>query len=284
MPSDTTKPGGTDPGTTDPTKYTVTFYAVGGIFSSASGTANSASATVESGKTAGELPVPTREGYAFGGWHTEPNGGGTPFTAETVVAADITVYAQWTAVVTVTGVTVSPSTATVSRGQSQSFAATVQGTNYPAQTVVWSVEGGAEGTATTITGEGVLTVGAGETASSLTVRAASTHDPAKSGTAAVTVPQPGQGTVTLVYPEDAAAGAFSDTAISLSKSGNTEQTLTVSGEYDTCRWLVDGTIKATRASITLNPADYLAGTHQISVEVARNGAAYSKAGFFTVEE
>jgi hypothetical protein len=123
-------------------------------------------------------------------------------------------------------------------------------------------------------------VGADETASSLTVRATSTHDTAKSGTATVTVPPKGQGRVTLIYPADEAAGAFPDTAIALSAT----QTLAVSGDYDAYRWLVDGTIKANSASITLNPADYATGTHQISVEVTRNGALYSKAGTFTVEK
>jgi uncharacterized protein YjdB len=42
----------------------------------------------------------------------------------------------------VTGVTVSPSTATVIRGDTQQFIATVTGTNSPAQTVTWSVTGG----------------------------------------------------------------------------------------------------------------------------------------------
>jgi uncharacterized repeat protein (TIGR02543 family) len=242
---------------------------------------------VESGKTVDSLPTPTKEGYTFGGWYTAQNGGGTEFTTTTPVTANITVYALWTAdVPTVTSVTVSPGSAAMSPGYSRTFTATVQGTGNPAQTLTWSVEGGASGT-TIITSEGILTVGANETASSLTVRATSTYDTAKSGTAAVTVVGPGQGTVTLIYPEteDVAAGAFSDTAITLSKDGAKKQhTLTVSGDYDTCQWRVDGTIKADSNSIDLDAADYPAGKHQISVEVTRNGAVYSKAGSFTVEE
>jgi uncharacterized repeat protein (TIGR02543 family) len=38
---------------------------------------------------------PTRSEYAFGGWYTERDGGGTQFTASTPVSADITVYAKW---------------------------------------------------------------------------------------------------------------------------------------------------------------------------------------------
>jgi hypothetical protein len=176
----------------------------------------------------------------------------------------------------VTGVTVSPDSATVGRGQSFTFTASVQGTDDPDQTITWTVEGGVS--ETSITSGGVLTVGEDETASSLIVRAASTYNTTKSGTAAVTVPPRGQGTVTLIYPEDAAADAFPDTIV-LSAA----QTLTVSGEYDLYQWLVDGTITASSKSITLNPADYAAGTHQISVELTRNGVMYSKAGTFTVE-
>jgi uncharacterized repeat protein (TIGR02543 family) len=46
--------------------------------------------------TAGTLPtVPTRPGYTFDGWNTQANGGGTTFTANTTVNANLTVYAQW---------------------------------------------------------------------------------------------------------------------------------------------------------------------------------------------
>jgi uncharacterized repeat protein (TIGR02543 family) len=38
---------------------------------------------------------PVRTGYAFGGWYTERDGGGTAFTASTTVSGDRTVYAKW---------------------------------------------------------------------------------------------------------------------------------------------------------------------------------------------
>jgi uncharacterized repeat protein (TIGR02543 family) len=44
------------------------------------------------------LPTaPTRTGYTFAGWNTEPDGSGEDFTAATPVTTDINVYAQWTA-------------------------------------------------------------------------------------------------------------------------------------------------------------------------------------------
>ena len=97
---------------------------------------------------------------------------------------------------TVTSVVVNPSSASVGKGQTQSFSATVSGTNNPGQGVIWSVSGGS---ASTINASGVLSVGASETATSLVVRATSTVDPSKSGTATVTVTttQPTQYTITL---------------------------------------------------------------------------------------
>jgi len=40
-------------------------------------------------------PAPSKTGYTFGGWWTQPNGGGTEFTATTVVTSRMTVYAKW---------------------------------------------------------------------------------------------------------------------------------------------------------------------------------------------
>jgi uncharacterized repeat protein (TIGR02543 family) len=40
-------------------------------------------------------PSPVKSNYTFGGWYTAPNGGGTAFTASTVVSEDIRVYAKW---------------------------------------------------------------------------------------------------------------------------------------------------------------------------------------------
>jgi len=77
-----------------------------------------------------------------------------------------------------------PSTASVRRGQTRQFNAMVTGMSNPAQTVTWSVTGG---TASSISPSGLLTVGAGETATNLTVRATSTVNTAISDTANVTV-------------------------------------------------------------------------------------------------
>jgi hypothetical protein len=96
--------------------------------------------------------------------------------------AGVTVTAE---IATVTGVTVSPPVASVAKGGTQTFSATVAGTNSPAQSVTWSVTGGVTGTV--ITSGGVLTVAASETAGALFVTATATVNPAISGMAGVTV-------------------------------------------------------------------------------------------------
>ena len=87
---------------------------------------------------------------------------------------------------TVSAVTVSPTAASVNKGGGTTFSATVQGTNDPAQTVTWKIEGGILGTE--IDNEGRLSVSGSEVTNAvLTVTATSTVDTTKSGTAKVTV-------------------------------------------------------------------------------------------------
>ena len=68
--------------------YTVTFDANGG--------SGDTTITLTRGSTLFILPTATRPGYAFGGWWTAANGG-TQVTASTIVTANVTYYAHWTA-------------------------------------------------------------------------------------------------------------------------------------------------------------------------------------------
>jgi uncharacterized repeat protein (TIGR02543 family) len=72
--------------------YTVTFDNQGATVA-----ASPASKTVVSpATTIDALPTePTKSGYTFGGWWTGAAGGGTEFTASTIITANITVYAYW---------------------------------------------------------------------------------------------------------------------------------------------------------------------------------------------
>lgn len=87
---------------------------------------------------------------------------------------------------TVTSVTVSPSTATVTTGATQQFGAVVNGENSPSQDVDWSVNGNSSSN-TKISSSGILTIGADETATTLTIKGTSVLDKTKSSTAVVTV-------------------------------------------------------------------------------------------------
>nr|AGS53849.1 glycoside hydrolase family 5 [uncultured bacterium contig00054] len=87
----------------------------------------------------------------------------------------------------VTSVIVNPNPTTVTKGKTRSFGATVAGTNSPPQTVTWSIDTAGKNSGTTISTDGVLTVALAETLSSLTVRATSTYDTTKYGTATVTI-------------------------------------------------------------------------------------------------
>lgn len=94
---------------------------------------------------------------------------------------------------TVSSVTVSPSTAMVSGSATQTFTASVIGTNSPSQTVNWSMTGAGSINAST----GVYTAPAAtSSAQTATITATSAQDGSKSGTATVTVPA---ATVTTSY-------------------------------------------------------------------------------------
>jgi len=87
---------------------------------------------------------------------------------------------------TVANVTVSSTSTSIAKGATQTFTAVVTGSGGPSQAVSWTVEGKTDAN-TNITSAGLLTVGAAETATSLTVKATSIQDPTKSGTLNVTV-------------------------------------------------------------------------------------------------
>jgi hypothetical protein len=90
---------------------------------------------------------------------------------------------------TVTSVTVAPAMATAVKGDALDFTATVAVTDGAAQTVTWTLEGTqAEGTKIEeIATGGRLTVASAEAATTLTVKATSTVDSTKFGTATVTI-------------------------------------------------------------------------------------------------
>jgi hypothetical protein len=89
---------------------------------------------------------------------------------------------------TVTGVTIDPTSASLAKGGTQTFTATVAGEHDPSQEVVWTVSGNTS-TATKFTGA-TLAIGNDETAGYITVTATPTADTSQSITATVVVNNP----------------------------------------------------------------------------------------------
>jgi uncharacterized protein YjdB len=87
----------------------------------------------------------------------------------------------------VTSVTVSPSTASVTKGQNLELSAVVVTTGFANKAVYWSVDSDAYADGVRISDGGKLIVPADATVESITVTATSIYDNTVSGTATITV-------------------------------------------------------------------------------------------------
>lgn len=87
----------------------------------------------------------------------------------------------------VTSVTVSPATATVSKGQSLELSATVVTTGFANKAVTWSVDSAAAADGVKISESGKLQIPSGASVTSVTVTATSIYDNTVTGTATITV-------------------------------------------------------------------------------------------------
>lgn len=115
------------------------------------------------------------EGQYFNHWyHVWKTFSASPFATAILLTTDTP---------NVTSVTVTPATATIAKGSTGSFSATVTGSALLDRSVKWSVNSALS----KINSNGVLTVGGTETATTLTVKATSVVDGSKTGTATVTV-------------------------------------------------------------------------------------------------
>ena len=128
----------------------------------------------------------------------------TTLTIRATSMFDITISGMRSVTVTiptVTNVTVNPANITIARGVTHTFTATVVGTNDPPQTVTWSIVGTGRHAQTTIGTDGVLSVAAAESLTTLTIQATSTFNPGVSGTATVTVTGHGNGASPVTHIE-----------------------------------------------------------------------------------
>ena len=155
--------------------YTVKYNANGGTGAPASQTKTHGVALTLSGTK------PTRTGYNFKGWSTSADGSveyapGATYTAN----ADVTLYAVWElATVSVTGVTLNKSSATLTEGDTLTLTATVAPTNATNKNVTWK---SSDTTVATVS-NGVVTAKKAGTAT-ITV---ATADGNKTATCTVTV-------------------------------------------------------------------------------------------------
>lgn len=87
----------------------------------------------------------------------------------------------------VTSVTVSPATATITKGQTLQLTAVVETAGFANKAVVWSVDDTAKADGVTINQRGILSVPANATVTSITVTATSIYKDSVTGTATITV-------------------------------------------------------------------------------------------------
>jgi uncharacterized repeat protein (TIGR02543 family) len=217
-----------------------------------------------------DFPVnPSRTGYTFASWNTQPNGGGSVFDATTGVSGNITVYAKWTELpsnsYTVTfkmndgtndnhavKIVTSPASALADFPANPSRAGYVF--------VNWNTQADGEGSVfdTTTTVSADTTVYA-------------TWTVATGGF--------------ISFP-DLGDGTFSQTTFTLSKSADVypdNLTVTIDGAgYTNPRWFVDGEPAGTADSITINAVDYGVGGHTLSLLAAKDGISWSKELAFTI--
>ena len=199
-------------------------------------------------------------------------------------AYPVTVYPAYT-IPTVASVAVTPASITVATGSTTNFSASVTGTGSPAQTVIWNVEGETSAY-TIITTGGALTVGSDEAASTLTVRAASTVDTAKSGTATVTV----NGLPPVVAPTVAPPSTAPDRTITVVIGSTATMSVTAAGGAPmVCQWYrsTDGganfaPIGATGTSYTTAPVTMANSGYRYYCTVT-NEAGRAQSAVFTLQ-
>lgn len=88
---------------------------------------------------------------------------------------------------TVTGITIDPTEANLTKSSGKKFTASVTTTGMGSKAVAYNLIGGITSSETTITSEGFLYIGKDETATTLTVRALSIQDTSKTADATVTI-------------------------------------------------------------------------------------------------
>jgi hypothetical protein len=157
-------------------------------------------------------------------------------------------------------------------------------------TITWSPADSVFAPSTTYQAELSLTATAGHTfsgvgANSFTYTGAGVTNAAGSGTAlTVTISFPATPNPhTIILNPDAGDEAFNQASFTL--SGTATQTISVAAGYANPRWFVDGDLKGTTNTITIDAVDYSGspGAHNLTLIITKNGVSWSKEITFTVE-
>ena len=185
-----------------PCEYTVTFDANGG-------TVTPATATATHDVAIGTLPTPARDGYNFNGWFDAATDG-NQVTTSTVFTGDITVYAQWTKIVSGGG------SSSSSGGSSSSSSSTTTEKNPDGSTTTTKTDK-TTGTVTETTKNPDGTTGVTKTDADGNVTEVSANVPAAAANAAAKKDEP----VTLLVEVEAAESTEEAVEISVNvpKSG-----------------------------------------------------------------
>lgn len=177
-----------------------------------------------------------------------------------------------------TSVSISPSTTSLEVGSTQQFTATV--TNVTNTTVTWSVNGihGGNTSVGTISKTGLYTApNLVPSAGSVTIQATSQADPAKSGTASVSLTYPAPSLKTIA-PDTVTAGSATTMLSVFGADFNQASVVSLDGKAQTTDFVGSGelTISIPASSQTL------AGTHQVTVTNPAPGGGTTTTATFTV--
>jgi uncharacterized protein YjdB len=115
------------------------------------------------------------------------------------------------------------------------------------------------------------------------IRAASAENTALYAECTVAVTAGGSQGITLSF-DDPGSGTFTGTSFTVVKSGSPpSETIALTGTWTSQEWRVDGFVKGSGSSFTVNAADYSVGGHTLQVTVEDSAGKYwSKTLQFTV--
>jgi uncharacterized protein YjdB len=174
----------------------------------------------------------------------------------------------------VTGITLNKSALTLPVNGSETLYVTVSPANAGNKNVTWSSN---NTTVASVTSSGLvqaLTLG--------TATITATSEDESHHIASCTVTVTASQDITLRFG-DPGSGAFSQDTFTVVKGGSpANQTITVTGSWTGQEWRVDGRLRGTGTSFTVDASDYTVGGHTLELIVVDGTVPWSKTLRFTV--